>query len=166
MQMCNGEIDESHYVKHYWLADLKGACDRMFDVSIVNFKQQPKEIIDKVWGYMNTEWEYKGEWDMKKFASWCCSCVKRRRTSYSDYFKTTCMGRKDVPGPADLDAAAWRTLVDHWTTPTSQAVSDRLKATRGCVKDASRVGRGGVIAAQNRAVSLLLIRCWSVNIDC
>jgi hypothetical protein len=105
---------------------------------------------------MAREWEYEnGKWDMKKFASWCCGCMKAERMKLRRYFDTQCLGRRDKPGPQDMAPEKWAKLVDQWTSPEGMAISKRMKNARSCVTNFSQAGRGGTPAVQSRAVSFV-----------
>jgi hypothetical protein len=99
---------------------------------------------------------------MKKFRTWCTQSLRKERTSLKKIWIDKNKRSRTKPGPEDVDPMKWKKLVDYWTSPEGLARSERMKATRSCVTDLSRVGRGGVQAAERRAVrffSEILLNC-------
>ena len=129
---------------------------KVYDVSIINFTQHPSQHVKTVYDMLEREWEYgEGDWDMKKFASECCKCLKRERTRLRNYWNTKCDQKRDVPGPTSLNSEVWSRLVGYWTSPAGLEVSKKMASHRKSVTDLTRVGRGGIAAKQQTMVKYM-----------
>lgn len=153
LQIFHNDVDDSHPNKQYWIEELRVNVLRCFDVSIPNWKDQPKAAMQTVWRIMDADWEYtNGDILSKKFGSHCRAIMKRERHKLHNHWKNVCKCDRSKPGPQNLDPQKWARLVDHFSSPAMLAKSAEMSARREKVIDTSNFGRGGVIAAEKRHV--------------
>lgn len=153
MQLFDNDVDDSDVNKQYWLEELRSNVLRCFDISIVQWEEQPESSVNTVWKMMAADWDYVGgEFGMKKFKSHCRAILKRNRHTLHKFWINECKQDRRKPGPSNVDPAKWARLVDHFTSPAMLTNSLEMKRRRLKLVNTSLFGRGGLAAAAKRVV--------------
>jgi hypothetical protein len=135
---CNGYLVGE---KTIWQSQLKSYMSKILDFGIVEVKKQPRANLDKIYAKMNEDFTY-SPYPLNKDVMY--NYIRDRlRDLRSKWKKKWEEGGDRGDKPSECSQAAWKTLIEHWSTEKVMAEAEKMKKARGAVKNPSHVGRGG-----------------------
>ncbi|CAM6027206.1 unnamed protein product [Sphagnum balticum] len=140
---CNGHIVGG---KTVWQSQLKSCMYRILDFGILEIKKQPRANFDKIYAKMNEDFTYSPKPLDKDFMYKCIgNRLRELRSKWKKKWEEGGYRPWEEGGdrPSECPQAAWKTLIQHWSTEKVMAESVKMKKAREAVKNPSRVGRGG-----------------------
>jgi len=132
---CNGYIIGE---KTMWQSQLKSYMYKILDFGILEIKKQPRANLDKIYAKMNEDFTYSPE-PLNKDVMY--NYIRNRLRDLRSKWKKKWEEEGDKP--SECPQAAWKTLIQHWSTEKVMAEAEKMKKARGAVKNPSHVGRGG-----------------------
>ncbi len=132
---CNGYIVGE---KSIWQSQLKSYMYRILDFGILEIRKQPRANLDKIYAKMNEDFTY-SPYLLNKDVVY--NYIRDRLRDLRCKWKKKWQEQGDRP--SECSEAAWKTLIEHWSTEKLMAEAEKMKKARGAVKNPSHVGRGG-----------------------
>jgi hypothetical protein len=132
---CNGYIVGE---KTIWQSRLKSYMYKILDFGIFEIKKLPRANLDKIYAEMNEDFTY-SPYPLKKDVMY--NYIRDRLRDLRCKWKKKWEEGQDRP--SECSQAAWKTLIEHWSTEKVMAEAEKMKKARGAVKNPSHVGRGG-----------------------
>jgi hypothetical protein len=111
----------------------------ILDFGILEIKKQPTANLDKIYAKMNEDFTYSPSPLNKDFTN---KCIRERVRDLRSEWKKKWEANR-VYKPIYCPEAAWKTLIEYWSSPEGMAEAERMKKARAAVKNPSHVGRGG-----------------------
>jgi len=132
---CNGYIVGA---KTTWQSWLKNYMYEFLDFGILEIRKQPRANLDKIYAKMNEHFTY-SPYLLNEDVMY--SYIRDRLRDLRSNWKKKWEEGGDKP--SECSHAAWKTLIEHWSTEKVMAEAENMKKARGAVKNPSHVGRGG-----------------------
>jgi hypothetical protein len=137
--VCNLKTDCNGYIvgeKTRWQPQLKIYMYKFLDFGILEIQKQPN--LDKIYSQMKEEFP-DPPYRLDKAVMY--AYIRDRLRDLRSRWKKKWEEGRDRP--SECSQAAWKTLIEHWSTEKVMAEAEKMKKARGAVKNPSHVGRGG-----------------------
>jgi hypothetical protein len=136
---AGGGIDGGCEGKNEFDEALRTLVPRILDVSIVRWKDQLPQSVEKLRSALDAEFEYVGtNLSEKGFKNAVKRQMKTERSKMKGWFLG---GKKECPVTIEPDQ--WARLCEYWSKPETEEKAQRMANARRQVKRASTVGRAG-----------------------